>query len=216
MKINTVLFDLDGTLIDTAPDLARALNEVLIAQGRQAMPFEAIRPFVSHGATALINFGFPDIDSDLQVKLRQDLIDSYAADIAKESRLFPGMADFLAHLTSNDYNWGIVTNKPEFLTHKLLKALDLTENIACVVGGDTLEVRKPHPKPLLYACETIGVSSDSCIYIGDAKRDVESAKAAGMQALVALFGYIGEEDMPHNWGADGLIAHIDEVYQWLK
>jgi phosphoglycolate phosphatase len=214
--VQTVLFDLDGTLADTAPDLAAALNRVLLLQGRPVLPFEQIRPVVSHGGRALIELGFgitpehPDFEP-----LRQQLLDIYAAEIAVQTRLFPGMAEVLAALDAAGKNWGVVTNKPAWLTEPLLDALYLTERAACIVSGDTLPQRKPHPAPLLYACEQAGSSARACVYVGDAERDIVAGREAGMHTLVALFGYISEADRPESWGADALLDSPRQLLEWL-
>ncbi|HID49921.1 MAG TPA: HAD family hydrolase, partial [Chromatiales bacterium] len=154
IPVKTVLFDLDGTLADTAPDLAASLNAVLEANGRSPLPFETIRPAVSHGGMALIRLGFglepahPDFDP-----LRQQLLRQYAGHIAVHTRLFPGMEEVLEHIEQSGMNWGVVTNKPGWLTRPLLEALDLMQRAACVVSGDTLAERKPDPAPMLHACE---------------------------------------------------------------
>jgi phosphoglycolate phosphatase len=214
--IKSVLFDLDGTLADTAPDLADALNHVLVAQGQPALPFEHIRPVVSHGGIALIRLGFniepehPEFEG-----LRQQLLDYYLANIAAKTTLFDGMNDALTHIESHGMNWGVVTNKPAWLTDPLMEALGLAQRAACIVSGDTLPERKPHPAPMLYACNLAGSRAHECLYIGDAERDIEAGRAAGMQTLVALFGYIGDEDDPHTWGADGMIETPGGIIDWL-
>lgn len=198
--IKTVLFDLDGTLADTAPDLANALNYVLTKHNCDALPFETIRPFVSHGGIALVTLGFGEDHPEFDT-LYKELLDHYQANIAKETTLFPGMAELLLELEKNNISWGVVTNKPAWLTEPLLEALNLTSRAAIIVSGDTLEERKPHPAPLLHACEQAGSKADECLYIGDAERDIEAGNRAGMTTIVALFGYIAESDTPDNWGA---------------
>lgn len=216
-SIQTVLFDLDGTLLDTAPDLANALNAVLEANGRARLPFEHIRPAVSHGGAALIRLGFelepehPDFEP-----LRQQLLDHYQAHIAEHTALFPGMEEVLQHIEQHGLNWGVVTNKPGWLTEPLLDALQLSSRAAGVVSGDTLNERKPHPAPLLHACSLIGSAPRECLYVGDAQRDIEAGHNAGMPTLVALFGYLLEDDRPESWGADALIQTPQEILQWLE
>jgi len=185
-KIKTVLFDLDGTLADTAPDLAAALNHV------------------SHGGMALITLGFgvdhPEFDA-----LYKELLQYYQDNIANETTLFSGMHELLLELEQKNINWGIVTNKPGWLTEPLLDALNLTSRAATIVSGDTLEQRKPHPAPLLHACNQAGSKAEECLYIGDAERDIEAGNRAGMHTIIASFGYIDESDTPADWGADELI-----------
>jgi len=214
--LKTVLFDLDGTLADTAPDLAFALNQVLIENGRAPLPFEAIRPVVSHGGIALTRLGFglepehPDF-----APLRQRLLEIYRENIARETRLFPGMDELLAHIEENGMNWGVITNKPGWLTEPLLDALGLTSRAACIVSGDSCENRKPHPQPILHGCRLAGSEVRECVYVGDAQRDIEAGRRAGMQTLVALFGYIGEQDQPGQWQADALLDTPQAIITWL-
>ncbi len=215
--IQTVLFDLDGTLLDTAPDLASALNAVLEQNGRPALPFERIRPVVSHGGRALIELGFglapshPDFEP-----LRKQLLDHYLAHIADQTRLFPGMGEVLEHIEQSGRKWGVVTNKPGWLTDPLLDALDLRRRAAGIVAGDTLEERKPHPAPLLHACDLVGSRPGDCLYVGDAERDIEAGHHAGMATLVALFGYLMEQDRPETWGATALIRSPQELLDWIQ
>lgn len=203
-KIKTVLFDLDGTLADTAPDLAASLNHVLKNHDYDPLPYEIIRPIVSHGGMALVTLGFgedhPDFDS-----LYKELLEYYKNNIANETTLFPGMNELLQELENENINWGVVTNKPGWLTDPLLDALNLTSRAATIVSGDTLEQRKPHPAPLLHACNQAGSKAEECLYIGDAERDIEAGNRAGMTTIVALFGYIAESDTPHTWGAHASI-----------
>jgi phosphoglycolate phosphatase len=216
MTIDTLLFDLDGTLADTAPDLAFALNEVLQEQGMAPLPFPRIRPVVSHGALALIQLGFGCGPEEPRfAPLRQRLIDIYAAHLTRGTRLFPGMEALLDTLEARGMRWGVVTNKPAFLTGPLMEQLGLARRAATVVSGDTLPERKPHPAPMLLACREAGTEPHRCLFVGDAERDVEAGRNAGMATLVALFGYLGDEDRPEAWGADGLVATPGEVLAWL-
>ncbi len=215
--LKTILFDLDGTLADTAPDLADALNTVLINNGKDALPFEQIRPVVSHGGMALVRLGFgiepehPEFEP-----LRQQLLQIYANSIANKTRLFPGMTELLNSIESAGMNWGVVTNKPAWLTEPLLDALRLSQRAVSIVSGDTLTERKPHPSPLLYACEQAGSQGFECVYVGDAERDIVAGNKAGMKTIVALFGYIGTEDRPDDWGADALLESPRAISEWLQ
>lgn len=215
--VRAVLFDLDGTLLDTAPDLVWALNHALELAGRAPLPFETVRGWVSHGAGALIRHGFgisPD-DPEFQTH-RQNLLDAYRGHLAVETRLFPGTEALLAGLESAGIPWGVVTNKPAYLTDPLMAALDLTRRAACVVSGDTTAHSKPHPEPLHHACRLVGSQCSDALYVGDAARDIEAGLAAGMRTLVALFGYLGEEDDPTAWGAHGMVAHPGEILAWVE
>lgn len=215
--IRTVLFDLDGTLADTAPDLAYALNCLLREQERSLLPFESIRPVVSHGATALVKLGFDlNPEEPLFSALRDRLLSLYQQHLARETRLFAGMAELLAFIEQQDMNWGVVTNKPAFLTQPLMTALGLAERAACIVSGDTTANRKPHPEPLLHACRQAGSAADQCLYVGDAERDIRAGYSAGMHTLVAMFGYLGNEDRPEDWGADALVTTPNDIIAWIK
>ncbi len=216
-SIRTVLFDLDGTLLDTAPDLADALNAVLVEQGHAPLPFEHIRPVVSHGGIALIELGFRLERSDPAFEnLRQRLLEIYRANLSARTRPFPGMPELLDAIEARGLNWGVVTNKPGWLTDPLLQDLGLYQRAACVVSGDTLDERKPHPAPMLYACEQAGSTPAQCVYVGDAQRDIEAGNNAGMHTLVALFGYIQAEDNPYDWHADAAINAPGELLDWLN
>ena len=215
-SIRTVLFDLDGTLADTAPDLAWALNQVLQEQGRDPLPYDSIRPVVSHGGVALIKLGFGmDEETDAFQALRQRLLSLYRDNIARQTRLFDGMAQLLDELEQRGLTWGVVTNKPEWLTTPLLQALGLHQRAATVISGDTLAEKKPHPAPMLLACRQAGSEARECLYLGDAERDVQAGRDAGMATLIAAFGYIGEYDRPHDWGADGIIEHPLQLLDYL-
>ena len=212
----TILFDLDGTLLDTAPDLADALNTVLLENQRSPLSFEEIRPVVSHGGIALIELGFKLDRSDPAFgPLRQRLLDVYRENVSRRTQPFPGITELLDNIEQRGLNWGIVTNKPGWLTEPLLKDLDLFERAACVVSGDTLNERKPHPAPMLHASELANSRPEQCVYIGDAQRDIEAGNNAGMQTLVALFGYLQETDEPRSWNASDMIEHPQDLLAWL-
>ena len=214
--IRTVLFDLDGTLLDTAPDLAEALNAVLVENNRTPLPYEAIRPVVSHGGIALIELGFELEQSNPAFDpLRQRLLEIYRENISRLTRPFPGITELLEKLEKRGLGWGVVTNKPGWLTDPLLKDLDLYDRAVAIVSGDTLDERKPHPAPMLYACELANSEPGQCVYIGDAQRDIEAGINAGMHTLVALFGYLQEQDDPRNWQADDMIETPMELLTWL-
>lgn len=214
--VRAVLFDLDGTLIDTAPDLGRVLNAMRRRRGLAPLDDALIRPQASHGTQGLLGLGFgvsaehPDFAA-----LRQEFLDLYAQNLAESSQLFPGMAELLAHMEGEGIAWGVVTNKPERFTVPLLRQLGLLERAACVVSGDTCPQPKPHPAPMLHACRSAGVEPGRCLYVGDAERDVQAASAAGMPAVIALYGYIGADDRPEDWGAAGYIATPTALLDYL-
>ncbi len=214
--IRAVLFDLDGTLVDTAPDLALALNRLREEEGLPPLPFEAIRSRVSHGGTALIRLGFPHPpDSPEFQALRRRFLQLYERNLTVHTRLFPGMETVLGTLERQGIGWGVVTNKPGWLTNPLMDQLGLSERAACIVCGDTLPESKPHPAPILYACQRMMREPAECIYVGDAQRDVEAGRAAGTRTLIALFGYLGAADHPQEWGADEMVATPEAILSHL-
>lgn len=214
--VRGVLLDLDGTLLDTAPDMAAALNRLRAENGRAALDPSVIRPHVSHGAAALVRLGFPDVSEDEFQRLRERFLVVYASDIARATTVFPGFEAVLTTLEAGRVPWGVVTNKQTSLTTPLLAHMRLTERAACVVCGDTVGQRKPHPAPLLHAAGLLGLEPRDCVYVGDAERDVQAGRAAGMHTLIALFGYLGEQDRPELWQADGVIREPGELLSWLN
>ena len=212
-----MLFDLDGTLADTAPDMAHALNLLLKEKDYEPLPFDTIRPWVSHGGLALVRLGFGEERGDVELEnLRQRFLEIYAENLCRETHLFPGIPQLLATLSEIGFNWGVVTNKPGYLTEPLVAQLTIQPPPACIVSGDTTTNRKPHPQPMLLACKQAGSDPHECLYVGDAERDIHAGKQAGMKTLVALFGYITDSEDPETWGADGMIRAPMEVFDWLK
>ena len=204
--INTILFDLDGTLVDTAPDLGHALNLQLIRHGRPALSDAAIRPFASHGSRGLLGLGFgitPQDDSF--IAMRDEYLSIYDTVFTRSSVLLDGIAELLQAIESTGLKWGIVTNKSRRFTQPLVKSMGLDKRAACVVSGDDAPQPKPSPATLLLACEEVDTKPENCIYLGDAERDIQAGKSAGMKTVVALFGYIDVTDKPYEWGADALI-----------
>ncbi len=215
-ELRTVLFDLDGTLVDTAPDLALALNLLRKEMGLTLLPFDQIRPEVSHGGTALIRLGFARQPGDAEFKpLRKRFLTLYQQNLTTHTCLFPGIEQLLCILERNNISWGVVTNKPGWLTEPLMQQLNLEQRADCIVSGDTLSQSKPHPAPMLHACRQTGSRPAECLYIGDAQRDIEAGRAAGMKTLVALFGYIREQDTPKQWGADGMVNEPREILSYI-
>lgn len=214
--IKAVLFDLDGTLADTARDLGAALNRLLAEEGLPAQPFDAIRPIASHGARGLIRLGFgidlghPDFNA-----LRARFLDHYEASFADQTCLFDGINELILQLAARDLRWGIVTNKPMRFTDRLVPALPFATPPAVVVSGDTVGVAKPDPKPMLHAAELIGANPSCCIYVGDAERDIQAGHAVGMKTVLANWGYISDLDTPHAWGADLAIDHPLQLLNYL-
>jgi 2-phosphoglycolate phosphatase len=217
MAIRTVLFDLDGTLLDTAPDLTCALNQVLREESRPALSLAALRPLVSHGAKALIRYAFSLEPGDPGFETRRErLLEVYRANLARETRPFPGILEVLDILEARGLNWGVVTNKPSWLTEPLLAALALLDRAACVISGDTAEHAKPHPAPMLLACRQAGSQAFECLYIGDAQRDIEAGRNAGMRTLIAGFGYVPPDIDINVWNAVGIIERPQEILEWLN
>ena len=214
-SIRAVLFDLDGTLLDTAPDLIRVLNQVRREQGRDALPYAQARTQVSHGSAGLIRLGFPDLSGQALETLRLRLLELYGQQLAVGTQLFAGFRQVLDTLAARELAWGIVTNKPAFLTDPLLVELGLAAEAGCVVSGDTLPERKPHPAPLLLAAARLSIPAQQCLYVGDAERDVQAARAAGMPVLVARYGYLGPADDPEGWQPDALIDTPVQIIDWL-
>lgn len=214
--IRAVLFDLDGTLLDTAPDMVGAMNALRAEERLPPVEFEAARAQVSHGSNGLMRVGFPDVEGESFERLRERFLALYRARLTDETSLFPGGAEMLERLERAALPWGIVTNKPGWLAEPLLEGLGLAGRMACLVSGDTLPVRKPDPKPLLHAAEAIGVPPAACVYVGDARRDVDAALAAGMRAVVASFGYVSPADEHHLWPAEAWIDSPGALIRWLE
>lgn len=216
MTIKCVLFDLDGTFADTAADLHFALNRVLTQSGREEISFERLRPTVSHGSRAMLKVAF-DIEPEDPgyAELQQQFLQLYADNIAKYTRPFDGMETLIDELEARGIRWGIVTNKPAWLTDPLMQKLGLYQRACAVVSGDTTPHAKPHPEPILHACRQSGVAPTQAVYVGDALRDIEAGRNAGARTLVALFGYLDEHDNPLAWQADGQINHPMEILDWV-
>jgi len=200
-----VLFDLDGTLLDSAPDMVAAIDAMRSARGQPPMPLEQLRPHVSKGGLAMIRAGFPDVDDEERKRWLPEFLDCYERALGHHSALFDGVDAMLSALEANGCVWGIVTNKPEYLARQIMPVLGWEERCAVLIGGDTLSERKPHPLPLLVAAQRIGVAPEDCVYVGDDERDIIAARAAGMPSVVALWGYRLDEDNPVAWLGDVMI-----------
>lgn len=201
-----VLFDFDGTLADTAPDLAAAANKTRARKGLAPLPYETLRPMASQGARGLLKAGL-NMDpghADYET-LKRQFLEDYEQDMTSLTVLFHGIPELLAKLKQNGYQWGIVTNKVEYLALPIVRHLGLEADCAITVGGDTASHPKPHPAPLLYAAEKAGFMPDQCIYVGDDERDIIAARAAGMVSIVALWGYRLDGDDPMAWQGDAMI-----------
>ena len=211
-NLKAVFFDLDGTLLDTAPDMAEALNIQLEAHKKKPLPHSDIRPYVSHGAAALIKLGFDVTPEQAEFEaLRRQYLNIYSENLAHHTRPFDGISELLEALERNKIKWGVVTNKPAFLTEPLLKQLDLYDRCSSVISVGTVTPSKPSPLPLFVACKDSQVIATQSIYVGDAKRDIAAGKAAGMKTILAHYGYIQPEDDINQWGADWVVNHASEL-----
>ena len=211
MTINTILFDLDGTLIDTAPDLAFALNSLLLENNIEEKPYEKIKPLVAFGGKELVKFGFDCDESHAEFTNRhQRILEIYTDNIDKFSKTFDGIDALLNIIKQQKVYWGIVTNKPENLTHLLLEKLGLKPDV--VVCGDTLEYNKPHPAPLLYACAQLGVLPQSCLFVGDDKNDMVAGKNANIKTVAVTYGYGNVES---DWNYDYLVDQVEEILELI-
>ncbi|MBO0611530.1 MAG: hypothetical protein RL122_1735 [Pseudomonadota bacterium] len=216
LPIKCVLFDLDGTLLDTAADLLAALNAVLHSEGREPYTLAQVRHTVSHGSLGMLELAFGLAQTAVEITRRRAVfLDYYQAHISTHSRLFETMPAVLAALEAARIPWGIVTNKPEYLTFPLLANLKLDTRAGCVIGGDTLAVAKPHPQPLLLGATRCGVAPQQCLYVGDAERDIVAGRDAGMTTLIAEWGYLNANNEHHHWPADGSIANPTDILAWL-
>ena len=215
--LRAVLFDLDGTLADTAPDMARTVNLLRGRRGLPPVPQAQVRPHVSKGARGMIcsAFGIEPEDPAFQA-LREEFLELYEQNLSVATCLFPGMAELLDALDADGIAWGVVTNKFERFAHPVMHGLGLGERAAVIVGGDTCARPKPYPDPLLHALERLGVAPCDALYVGDDPRDVEAARAAGMPVLVAGYGYLGDGPAPEEWGADGIVASVPELLDWVR
>jgi len=214
--VRAVLFDLDGTLADTARDLGGALNRLLVEEGRTALPLAQVRPHVSGGARALIRCGFGLVPEDPGYEaLRQRFLDQYSSAICVDTVLFDGVAHLLDGLEQRGIAWGVVTNKSERFAASVIAALGLSDRCNCLVGGDTAPRPKPAPDPLLLACERIGVAPASTLYVGDDLRDVQAGKAAGAGTVAVAWGYLGDDLPIDQWQADWIIETPPDLFRLL-
>lgn len=216
-KIKGVLLDLDGTLLDTAADLAAALNQVLISQHTKPLTIDTIRPAISSGVTGLLNLGLKiEVQDPIFPSLRKQFLDYYSQHICVHTHLFPGVEILINYLQKEKWPWGIVTNKSALLTECLIKNFPLLSKAKCIIAGDTLKYSKPHPQPLLHACACIACLPENCVYVGDAKRDIEAANAAGMYSLIALYGYINSNEDVTKWSATAKISSPLDIIEYLS
>ena len=208
-----MLFDFDGTLADTASDLARPVNRLRTARGLPDLPLEALRPFASSGARGLLEGGLGVLaDQPEYIALREAFMQYYAEEICVDTRLFPGIEPLLAEIEARGMRWGIVTNKSTHLTRMIVAALGLERRAACVVSGDTTPHLKPHPASLLHAASEIRLAPADCVYLGDDRRDIDAARAAGMRSVAVEWGYGSALE---SWNADAIIAQPMDLIRRL-
>lgn len=206
MQLKALLFDLDGTLVDTAPDMVGSVNRLLRKHGKAEVDYGTASKLVSNGARALLEFGFGTAQSDaVMARLIDEFLSDYQLHIADQSKLYPGIQECLELCQEHSLPWGVVTNKPLSLSRALLDGLDLLTDCKILLGGDSLPVKKPDPAPLLHCCMALHLAASECIYVGDHERDIVAGNAAGMDSAVALWGYIDSSQQPDEWRANYLI-----------
>ena len=215
--VRAVLFDLDGTLVDSAPDLVGCVQDVMRERGARPLPFKNLRQFVSKGMRGLLTaaYGADFIDSEEYPDVLERCLKLYSQRLAERSRLFPGMRRVLDSLASRRIPWGVVTNKPEYLTRPLLEALDLADECAVAVGGGTTTHTKPHPEPMIYAADRLAVKPRACVMLGDDPRDIQAARGAGMTGLAAAWGYFPADEDLDAWGAAAILQSPADLLGWI-
>ena len=215
--IRTVLFDLDGTLVDSAPDLAGATNEMLVARGLPALPLEFLRPMVGAGARGMMGLAFQVAPQDPRFgALKAEFFDRYELRLLQETQVFAGVPELLDALSHAGLAWGIVTNKSERFALPLTAGLGLAVRAAAIVGGDSTPHTKPHPAPLLEAARRAGVAPEHCVYVGDDHRDILAGRAAGMLTVAVSWGYLGQGEAIEDWGADLIVDTPAQLLAWLQ
>lgn len=217
-SIECVLFDLDGTLVDTAPDFVSVVNKLLKENNKPEISEQAIHQTVSDGARALVKLAFQiDVDHASFTGLLQRLLELYDAELdITRAKLYPGINELLDELERTNVQWGIVTNKPEKYTFKLLSKLSLLPRCKCVICPEHVEHTKPHPEPLFLAMSTLNVSSERAVYLGDHVRDIQAAKNADVMAVAAAYGYIAPDNHPEQWYADFIVRESDQIIPLLN
>lgn len=212
-----VLFDLDGTLIDSAPDLAGAANDLRQAQGMPPLPFASLRPMVGAGARGMVGVAFGAKPGDAEFEsLRDAFLARYEQRMLQQTAVFDAMQPVLQSLEAAGVRWGVVTNKASRFTEPIVDGLRLRARLAALVCGDTTPHSKPHPAPLLEAARQLGIDAAACVYVGDDARDVVAGRAAGMATLAAQWGYLGNGAGIHEWGADAVLGEPSQLLNWLQ
>jgi len=214
--LKCVLFDLDGTLVDTAPDLIACLNQALAQHGFASVPSAQVRPFISFGATAMITHSSAATAVATHPQILETMLALYENNIVQHGGFFTGMADTLQFIENQGLKWGVITNKQERFTRPLMRALNLTDRAACIISGDTTAHSKPHPEPMQEGCRQAQVAPEHCVFIGDALHDITAGKQVGMKTLAAVYGYLTAQDRPEQWGADALVASPAHITAWVE
>ena len=217
MRFDAVLFDLDGTLVDSAPDLAGAADELRALHGLAPLPYESYRPRAGSGARGMLAaaFGLAPGDEGYAI-LRDAFLDLYARRLIRASTVFDAVPDMLSRIEASGRPWGVVTNKAMYLADPLLCGLALKHRAAVLVGGDTTPHTKPHPAPLLHAAGSLGLDPARCVFVGDDARDVQAGRAAGMATVAAAWGYLGLGARVGDWQADAVVVSPDALLKWLE
>lgn len=205
MKLKALLLDLDGTLVNTAPDMVATLNRILVRHNYPEVDSLKAANQVSNGAGALLELGINDLDTQLKQSLIQEFLADYANNVAVDSHFYDGMLETLEFCENNNIRWGVVTNKPFELSRSLLSDLGVLDRCSILLGGDSMPVKKPDPAPLLHCCMVLNLAASDCLYVGDHERDILAGKNAGMDTAVANWGYIDNTENPTSWGADFLL-----------
>ncbi len=216
MKYDAIVFDLDGTLIDSAPDLVNTLNDLLLYYGRPVQTLAALRPYVSYGSTKLMEIGFDNDYPKAFAELRQDFLTHYKKQNTDNVAFFDGMETLLAAIEKSNTPWGIMTNKPTDCTLAIAQALALDKRAQAIVCGDTLPVSKPDPSPIILACKMMGVDSKRCVYIGDCRRDMTAGKLAEMDTIACQYGYVGPNDDMTSWQADYIAKTPMDILSFIR
>jgi phosphoglycolate phosphatase len=217
MKLKALLLDLDGTLVDTAPEMGGTLNRLLRNHGQALADESAASKLVSNGARALIEFGFAKpLEEALILDLINQFLRDYAKHVADRSKLYAGMPEVLELCAENNIVWGVITNKPLELSKALLEGLGLFDSCSILLGGDSLPVKKPDPAPMLHSCMVLNLAPSECLYVGDHERDIIAGKNAGMDTAAALWGYINEDQNPENWGASYMVNEPSGLMQLVQ
>jgi phosphoglycolate phosphatase len=216
-SIRAILFDLDGTLIDSAPDLGAAADQMRVARGLPSLPMADYRPFAGSGARGMLRvaFGMQPEDAEFPA-MREEFFQNYERRMTQDTTVFDGVADMLARIVAQQLQWGVVTNKSKRFTEPLSRQMALFASAGAVVSGDTTPHAKPHPEPLFEAARRIGVDPQDCVYVGDDERDIIAGKAAGMRTVAAVYGYLGEKQSVAHWEADDVINSPHELLKRLN